>query len=142
MLGIILFRPEKPANLGNIMRTCVATDTKLFVIGPLSFELSDKELRRAGMDYINDLDYKYAICKSSNGELESIDIENLQIIDEPNQLSKDIQAQLILFEGQCKMNAMLACNMQRKVCNESMAYIDCDFIDLQEEIECRINELK
>jgi len=59
MLGIILFRPEKPANLGNIMRTCVATDTKLFVIGPLSFELSDKELRRAGMDYINDLDYKY-----------------------------------------------------------------------------------
>ena len=89
----------------------------------------------------NDLDYKYAICKSSNGELESIDIENLQIIDEPNQLSKDIQAQLILFEGQCKMNAMLACNMQRKACNESMAYIDCDFIDLQEEIECRINEL-
>lgn len=90
----------------------------------------------------NDLDYKYAICKSSNGELESIDIENLQIIDESNQLSKDIQAQLILFEGQCKMNAMLACNMQRKACNESMVYIDCDFIDLQEEIEYRINELK
>ena len=62
-----------------------------------------------------------------------------QIIDEPNQLSKDTQAQLILFKGQCEMNAMLACNMQRKVCNESMAYIDCDFIDLQEEIECRIN---
>ena len=90
----------------------------------------------------HELDYKYAICKSSNGELESIDIENLQIIDEPNQLSKDIQAQLILFKGQCEMNAMLACNMQRKACNESMAYIDCDFIDLQEEIECRINELK
>ena len=89
-----------------------------------------------------DLDYKYAICKSSNGELEIITIENLQIIDESNQLSKDMQAQLILFKGQCEMNAMLACNMQRKVCNESMAYIDCDFIDLQEEIECRINELK
>lgn len=90
----------------------------------------------------NDLDYKYAICKSSNGELEIISIENLQIIDEPNQLSKDIQAQLILFEGQCKMNAMLACNMQREACNESMGYNDYDFIDLQEEIECRINELK
>ena len=89
----------------------------------------------------NDLDYIYAICKSSNGELEITTIGNLQIIDEPNQLSKDTQAQLILFKGQCEMNAMLACNMQREACNESMAYIDCDFIDLQEEIECKINEL-
>lgn len=59
MLGIILFRPEKPANLGNIMRTCVATDTKLIIIGPLSFEFDDKALKRAGMDYLSDLDYKY-----------------------------------------------------------------------------------
>ena len=59
MLGIILYRPEKPANLGNIMRTCVATATKLFIIGPLSFELDDKSLKRAGMDYISELDFKY-----------------------------------------------------------------------------------
>ena len=59
MLGIILYRPEKPANLGNIMRTCVATSTKLFIIGPLSFEFDDKSLKRAGMDYISDLDFKY-----------------------------------------------------------------------------------
>jgi tRNA (cytidine/uridine-2'-O-)-methyltransferase len=59
MLGIILYRPEKPANLGNIMRTCVATSTKLFIIGPLSFEFDDKSLKRAGMDYISELDFKY-----------------------------------------------------------------------------------
>src|SRR5574344_2073796 len=59
ILGIILYRPEKPANLGNIMRTCVATETKLYIIGPLTFNIDDKELKRAGMDYINDLDYKY-----------------------------------------------------------------------------------
>lgn len=41
------------------MRTCAATSTKLFVIGPLSFELNDKSLKRAGMDYINELDFKY-----------------------------------------------------------------------------------
>ncbi len=59
MIGIILYRPEKPANLGNIMRTCVATSTKLFIIGPLSFEFDDKSLKRAGMDYVNELDFKY-----------------------------------------------------------------------------------
>lgn len=59
MLGIILFRPEKPGNLGNIMRTCVATKTKLYIIGPLTFDFDDKSLKRAGMDYLEDLDYKY-----------------------------------------------------------------------------------
>jgi tRNA (cytidine/uridine-2'-O-)-methyltransferase len=59
MIGIILFRPEKPANLGNIMRTCVASETKLFVIGPLTFTIDDKSLKRAGMDYINELNFKY-----------------------------------------------------------------------------------
>ena len=59
MIGIILYRPEKPANLGNIMRTCVATNSKLIVIGPLTFDFDDKSLKRAGMDYLEELDYKY-----------------------------------------------------------------------------------
>ncbi|MGP1413550.1 MAG: tRNA (cytidine(34)-2'-O)-methyltransferase [Bacillales bacterium] len=58
MLGIILYRPEKPANVGNIMRSCVATNTKLIIIGPLTFKLDDSSLKRAGMDYINELDFK------------------------------------------------------------------------------------
>ena len=53
MINIILYRPEKPSNVGNIIRTCVSTDTKLIIIGPLSFSFTDKDLKRAGMDYIN-----------------------------------------------------------------------------------------
>lgn len=51
MNRIVLFQPEKPANVGNIIRTCMAFDCKLTIIGPLTFELSDKNLRRAEMDY-------------------------------------------------------------------------------------------
>lgn len=58
MIGIILYRPEKPANVGNIIRTCMATDVKLYIIGPLTFELNDKSLKRAGMDYIKESDFK------------------------------------------------------------------------------------
>ena len=58
MIGIILYRPEKPANVGNIMRTCMATDVKLYIIGPLTFELNDRSLKRVGMDYIKESDFK------------------------------------------------------------------------------------
>lgn len=57
MVGIILYRPEKPGNVGNIIRTCMASEAKLFIIGPLTFSLNSKELQRAGMDYIKDSDY-------------------------------------------------------------------------------------
>lgn len=56
MLNIILFEPEIPANTGNIGRTCVATGTRLHLIEPLGFRLTEKNLRRAGMDYWKDLD--------------------------------------------------------------------------------------
>ena len=52
-LNIVLLEPEIPANTGNIGRTCVATDTKLHLIEPLGFSLSEKALKRAGMDYWN-----------------------------------------------------------------------------------------
>lgn len=51
MNRIVLFQPEKPANVGNIIRTCMALDAQLTIIGPLTFELSDRTLRRAEMDY-------------------------------------------------------------------------------------------
>jgi len=56
MLNIVLFEPEIPQNTGNIGRTCVATGTRLHLIGPLGFSLSEKYLKRAGMDYWKDLD--------------------------------------------------------------------------------------
>ena len=55
-LNIVLLEPEIPANTGNIGRTCVATGTKLHLIEPLGFSISEKALKRAGMDYWKDLD--------------------------------------------------------------------------------------
>lgn len=54
--NIVLFEPEIPANTGNIGRTCVATGTRLHLIEPLGFRLNEKSIRRAGMDYWQDLD--------------------------------------------------------------------------------------
>ena len=55
-LNIVLHEPEIPANTGNIGRTCVATGTRLHLIEPLGFSLSEKALKRAGMDYWKYLD--------------------------------------------------------------------------------------
>lgn len=51
MNHIVLFQPEIPPNTGNIARTCAATDTHLHLIHPLGFEVTDKHLKRAGLDY-------------------------------------------------------------------------------------------
>ena len=48
---VILFEPEIPPNTGNIIRLCANTGARLHLIKPLGFELSDKHLRRAGLDY-------------------------------------------------------------------------------------------
>lgn len=56
MINIVLLEPEIPANTGNIGRTCVATGTRLHLIEPLGFSLSEKALKRAGMDYWSELD--------------------------------------------------------------------------------------
>lgn len=50
-LNLVLYEPEIPANTGNIGRTCVATGTKLHLIEPLGFQLNEKAVKRAGMDY-------------------------------------------------------------------------------------------
>ena len=56
MLNIVLYEPEIPANTGNIGRTCVATGVRLHLIGPLGFQINDKMLKRAGLDYWDKLD--------------------------------------------------------------------------------------
>lgn len=56
MINIVLLEPEIPANTGNIGRTCVASGVRLHLIEPLGFSLSEKALKRAGMDYWKDLD--------------------------------------------------------------------------------------
>lgn len=56
MLNIVLLEPEIPANTGNIGRTCCATGTRLHLIEPLGFQINEKALKRAGMDYWDKLD--------------------------------------------------------------------------------------
>ena len=58
MIHIVLYEPEIPQNTGNIMRTCVAMNCQLHLIEPLGFSLDTQHLKRAGMDYMKDLDYK------------------------------------------------------------------------------------
>lgn len=56
MIGIILHEPEQPGNTGTIGRSCVASGASLYLIEPLGFHLTDRSLRRAGMDYWQKLD--------------------------------------------------------------------------------------
>lgn len=57
MLNVVLYEPEIPQNTGNIMRTCVATNTKLHLIKPLGFSLDEKVVKRSGANYVNECDY-------------------------------------------------------------------------------------
>ena len=59
MFHIVLVEPEIPQNAGNIARTCAATGTHLHFIRPLGFEVTDKYLKRAGLDYWNLVDISY-----------------------------------------------------------------------------------
>lgn len=56
MLHLILFNPEIPQNTGNIGRLCAITQSRLHLIHPLGFNITDKQIRRSGMDYWHDLD--------------------------------------------------------------------------------------
>ncbi len=57
--NIVLLEPEIPQNTGNIVRTCVCTGAKLHLIRPFGFEISDKNLKRAGLDYWYKADITY-----------------------------------------------------------------------------------
>ena len=58
-LNIVLYSPEIPQNTGNISRTCAVTGAALHIIRPIGFEISDRTLKRAGLDYWDKLDVTY-----------------------------------------------------------------------------------
>ena len=58
-LNIALIEPEIPQNTGNIARTCAATGARLHLVRPMGFEITDKQVRRAGLDYWDKLDITY-----------------------------------------------------------------------------------
>lgn len=55
-MRVILFAPEIPQNAGNIARSCAVTGAQLFLVRPLGFNLTDKHLKRSGLDYWEDVD--------------------------------------------------------------------------------------
>ena len=74
-LNIVLYSPEIPQNTGNISRTCAVTGAALHIIKPIGFEISDRTLKRAGLDYWDKLEVTYYesygdfLDKNPNAEL-------------------------------------------------------------------------
>ncbi|MGE6717888.1 tRNA (uridine(34)/cytosine(34)/5-carboxymethylaminomethyluridine(34)-2'-O)-methyltransferase TrmL [Peribacillus frigoritolerans] len=58
-IHVVLYQPQIPANTGNIARTCAGTDTSLHLIRPLGFSTDDKQLKRAGLDYWENVKIHY-----------------------------------------------------------------------------------
>jgi tRNA (cytidine/uridine-2'-O-)-methyltransferase len=58
-MNILLYQPQIPQNTGNIVRTCSVTSTSLILVKPLGFSVSSKHLKRAGLDYWNEVEIKY-----------------------------------------------------------------------------------
>lgn len=79
MFNIVLYEPEIPPNTGNIIRLCANTGAKLHLIHPLGFEMDEKSLRRAGLDYIDQSfihhydNYQDYIDKQGNSALYAIE---------------------------------------------------------------------
>ncbi len=75
MLNIVLYQPEIPPNTGNIIRLCANTGFQLHLIKPLGFELEDKRMRRAGLDY-----HEWANVKIHDNYAAFLDNENPEVI--------------------------------------------------------------
>ena len=58
-LNVVLYQPEIPQNTGNIARTCAATGSTLHIIKPMGFEIDDRKMKRAGLDYWDKLNVKF-----------------------------------------------------------------------------------
>ena len=61
-LHIVLYQPEIPQNAGAVARTCVAVGAKLWLVRPLGFQVDDRHLRRAGLDYWKHLQWQVVSC--------------------------------------------------------------------------------
>ena len=59
MINIVLVEPEIPQNTGNVARTCACTGSRLHLVRPFGFEISDRTVKRAGLDYWDKVDITY-----------------------------------------------------------------------------------
>lgn len=83
MFNIVLLMPEHPGNVGNIARTCVLTESKLHLVRPFKFNLSDKYLRKAGIDYWEYVDL--TIHDSLDEFLEYLGDKNFYLLETPSE---------------------------------------------------------
>lgn len=89
MVNVVLLEPELPANTGNIGRTCVATGSRLHLIRPLGFQINDKMIKRAGLDYWPRLDVTVYddlsdfLTKNGNPEMIMATTKSEQLYTEP-----------------------------------------------------------
>ncbi len=77
MVEIVLYQPEIPPNTGNVARTCAITKTKLHLIKPLGFDIDDKAVKRAGLDYWHLLDLE--VHDSIDSFLERYENKNIYL---------------------------------------------------------------
>jgi tRNA (cytidine/uridine-2'-O-)-methyltransferase len=77
-LTIVLLEPQIPPNTGNIARLCAATGCRLHVVGKLGFSLSDKHLKRAGLDYWDHVDWTH--YENLEEYLDQLNIENCHFL--------------------------------------------------------------
>lgn len=83
MFNIVLLMPEHPGNVGNIARTCVLTESKLHLVRPFKFNLSDKYLKKAGIDYWEYVDL--TIHDSLDEFLEYLGNKNFYLLETPSE---------------------------------------------------------
>lgn len=83
MFNIVLLMPEHPGNVGNIARTCVLTESRLHLVRPFKFNLSDKYLKKAGIDYWEYVDL--VIHDSLDEFLEYLKDKNFYLVETPSE---------------------------------------------------------
>lgn len=83
MFNIVLLMPEHPGNVGNIARTCVLTESSLHLVRPFKFNLSDKYLKKAGIDYWEYVDL--TIHDSLDEFLEYLGDKNFYLLETPSE---------------------------------------------------------
>lgn len=82
MYNVVLLMPEHPGNVGNIARTCVLTESRLHLVRPFKFNLSDKYLKKAGIDYWDQVDL--VIHDSLEEFLAYLDGKNFYLVETPS----------------------------------------------------------
>ena len=108
MINIVLYEPEIPQNTGNIARTCAAIGAKLHLVYPLGFSISEKQVKRAGLDYWDKLDIEEHLnfkefldkYKPEENNMFFVTTKGKHVYDEPDY--KNMDEIFILFGKETK----------------------------------------